>query len=114
MAYQNLRLSLREWSRMSFLIGLLLVTGCGDRVHLIREGPSQGVALYFYNEGPGHLRSSNRELAFQEIKKICSGGYRVIQEGKARGRHQELEGISGSEVLTEHWWGIRFECNHGI
>ncbi len=85
--------------------------GCGGGVRVIQESPDSGVALYLYKGGEGHLRSLNRPEASARIREFCRGPYRVINEGETQGRQRVIENVVGSdEVVTEHWWGIRFRC----
>ena len=85
--------------------------GCGGGVRIIQENPDSGVALYMYKGKDGHLRSSNRPEASARIREFCRGPYRVIKEGNTAGRQHVIESIVGREdVVTEHWWGVRFRC----
>ena len=92
------------------LIVVLGLSGCGGGVQVIRESPESGVARYMYKGKEGHLRTSKRTEAFEKIREFCHGPYRVLKEGKTKGRQRVVEGMGGSEVLTEEWWGIRFHC----
>ena len=56
---------------------------------------------------PSALRAAH---GFEKIQGFCRGPYRVVREGKTSGRQRVVEGMGGSEILTEHRWGIRFHC----
>ncbi len=101
------------WSRawLSLLVVLVGVAGgCGGGVQVIREGPESGVVRYLYKGNDGHLYTSKREEAFDKIREFCGGPYQVLKEGKTKGRQRVVEGMGGTEVVTEDWWGIRFQC----
>lgn len=101
------------WSRagVALLVVLGGVTGgCGGGVQVIREGPDSGVVRYLYKGDDGHLYSSKREEAFDRIREFCGGPYRMLKEGKTKGRQRVVEGMGGTEVVTEDWWGIQFQC----
>ncbi len=99
------------WSRAgASLIVVMGLYGCGGGVQVIRESPESGVARYVYKGKDGHLRSLKRVEAFEKIRKFCRGPYRVLKEGKTKGRQRVVEGMGGTEVMTEDWWGIQFQC----
>ena len=58
----------------------------------------------------GHLYTSKRTEAFDKIREFCRGPYQVLKEGKTKGRQRVVEGMGGAEIVTEDWWGIRFQC----
>ena len=35
--------------------------------------------------------------------------YQVLKEGETKGGQRVIEGMGGTEVVTEDWWGIRFQ-----
>ncbi len=84
--------------------------GCGGGVRVVQESPDSGVAMYVYKGKDGHLRSPNRPKALAGIREFCRGSYRVLKEGQTESRQRVIEDIGGSEVVTEHRWGIRFRC----
>ncbi|MCA9472519.1 MAG: hypothetical protein MRJ96_16855 [Nitrospirales bacterium] len=88
----------------------MCLTGCGAGVMLHPEGQQGGVAQYLYQAHHGHLGSPNRTEAFHQISRYCLRSYTIIKEGPTRGRKRVVEGIAGSDVITETWWGIRFRC----
>ncbi len=90
---------------MGFVMG-----GCGGGVQVIRESPESGVVRYLYKGNDGHLSTSKRAEAFDKIREFCRGPYQVLKEGKTKGRQRVVEGMGGAEVVTEDWWGIRFQC----
>ncbi len=101
------------WSRAGvvFFVALGVVTGgCGGGVEVIRESPDAGVVRYLYKGTDGHLYTSKRQEAFDRIDEFCGGPYQVLKEGKTKSRQRVLEGMGGTEVVTEDWWGIRFQC----
>ena len=99
------------WSRAGVvLLVLTCLGGCGGGVQIIQESLRSGVARYVYKGNDDHLSTSKRTEAFEKIRAFCLGPYRVVREGKTRGRQRVVEGMGGSEILTEHWWGIRFHC----
>ena len=84
--------------------------GCGGGVQVIRESPESGVVRYLYKGNDGHLSTSKRAEAFDKIREFCRGPYQVLKEGKTKGRQRVVEGMGGAEVVTEDWWGVRFQC----
>ena len=101
------------WSRLgaALLVTLGVVTaGCGGGVQVIRESPDSGVVRYLYKGNDGHLYTSKRDEAFDKIREFCGGPYQVLKEGKTKGRQRVVESMGGAEVITEDWWGIRFQC----
>ena len=90
---------------MGFVMG-----GCGGGVQVIRESPDSGVVRYLYKGNDGHLSTSKRTEAFDKIREFCRGPYQVLKEGKTKGRQRVVEGMGGAEVVTEDWWGVRFQC----
>ena len=101
------------WSRAGavLLVALGVVTGgCGGGVQIIREGSDSGVVRYLYKGTDGHLYTSKRQEAFDRIGEFCGGPYQVLKEGQTKGRQRVIEGMGGQEVVTEDWWGIRFQC----
>ena len=90
---------------MGFVMG-----GCGGGVQVIRESSDSGVVRYLYKGNDGHLSTSKRAEAFDKIREFCGGPYQVLKEGKTRGRQRMVEGMGGTEVVTEDWWGVRFQC----
>ena len=63
-----------------------------------------------YKGKDGHVVTPLRAEAFDQIDDFCKSSYQVIKEGETRGRRRVVEGMGGSEVLVEKWWGIRFRC----
>ncbi len=103
----------RTWSRACvalIVMGGGLLEGCGGGVQVIRESPDSGVVRYLYKGNDGHLYTSKRDEAFDKIQEFCGGPYEVLKEGQTKGRQRVVEGMGGSEVVTENWWGIRFQC----
>ena len=103
----------RTWSRACvalIVMGGGLLGGCGGGVQVIRESPDSGVVRYLYKGNDGHLYTSKRDEAFDKIQEFCGGPYEVLKEGQTKGRQRVVEGMGGSEVVTENWWGIRFQC----
>jgi len=83
---------------------------CGDGLRLVREGDRSGVMLYLYKGTDGHMFTPKRGEAFRNIREFCGGPYTVVREGKTKGRQRVVEGVGGSDILVEDWWGIRFRC----
>lgn len=104
------------WKRWSSIGGMVLwmctIMGCGTGV-LLQQEADGGVVQYLYQERTGHLLSSNRTVALDEITRHCAGPYTMIQEGPTRGRKRVVQGVAGVDVITESWWGIRFRCQTG-
>ena len=103
----------RTWSSAGvlFIIALGSVAGgCGGGVEMIRESPDSGVVRYLYKGNEGHLYTAKREEALDRIREFCRGPYQVLKEGKTKSRQRVVEGMGGQEVVTEDWWGIRFQC----
>jgi hypothetical protein len=65
---------------------------------------------YLYKGNNGYMLTSRRAEAFQEIQKFCQGPFDVVREGKTKGRQRVVEGVLGSDIIIEDWWGIRFQC----
>ncbi len=86
------------------------IFGCGTAVVLQQEGEG-GVVKYLYQERTGHVLSSNRTSALNEIGKHCEGPYTIVKEGPTKGRRRVIQGVVGTDVVLEHWWGIRFVCS---
>lgn len=84
--------------------------GCGGGVEIIRESPDAGVVRYLYKGTDGHLTTSKRQEAFDGIDEFCGGPYQVLKEGQTKSRQRVVESMGGTEVVTENWWGIRFQC----
>ena len=101
------------WSRagVAFVVAMgFVMGGCGGGVQVIRESPDSGVVRYLYKGNDGHLSTSKRTEAFDKIREFCRGPYQVLKEGQTKGRQRVVEGMGGTEVVTEDWWGIRFQC----
>lgn len=101
------------WSRA--VVALIVAMGgvlggCGGGVQVIRESSDSGVVRYLYKGHDGHLSTSKREEALDKIHEFCRGQYQVLKEGKTKGRQRVVEGMGGTEIVTEDWWGIRFQC----
>ena len=97
------------WSRAGVAL-IVVLGGCGGGVEVIRESPDAGVVRYLYKGTDGHLYTSKRQEAFDRIDEFCGGPYQVLKEGKTKGRQRVFESMGGTEVVTEDWWGIRFQC----
>lgn len=94
--------------RVSLLGAILLVTGCGEGIQVIREDHGKAVVLYRATEH--HHMGSARNSAIKAMEQMCPAGYRILQEGQTQGRKRMVEGIGGPEIIREDWWGIRFRC----
>ena len=77
---------------------------------MIQEGNRAGVMTYLYKGNNGHMLTPMRAEAFQEIRKFCQSPFEVVREGKTKGRQRVVEGVVGSDIVVEDWWGIRFQC----
>lgn len=88
----------------------VVLGGCGGGVEVIRESPDSGVVRYLYKGDDGYLYTSKRTEAFDQIREFCSGPYEVLKEGQTKSRQRVIEGVGGAEVVTDNWWGIRFQC----
>ncbi len=97
------------WSRAGVAL-IVALGGCGGGVQVIRESPDAGVVRYLYKGNDGHLSTSKRGEAFDQIHEFCGGPYQVLKEGKTKSRQRVVESMGGTEVVTEDWWGIRFQC----
>lgn len=101
------------WSRACTALLVVIASflgGCGGGVEVVRESPDSGVVRYLYKGTDGHLYTSKRQEAFDRIDELCGGPYQILKEGKTKGRQRVVEGMGGSEIITEDWWGIRFQC----
>ncbi|GJL66284.1 MAG: hypothetical protein NPIRA05_12550 [Nitrospirales bacterium] len=65
---------------------------------------------YIFHNHDGHLLSPNRTDALHQIRAYCHGSYLIRREGPTRGRKRVVEGVAGTDVVTENWWGIEFNC----
>ncbi|WP_447971260.1 hypothetical protein [Nitrospira sp. M1] len=74
------------------------------------NGNGGGVVQYVFQEHVGHLLSPNRSDALRRIRQYCHGSYMINREGPTRGRKRVVEGVGGTDVVTENWWGIQFDC----
>lgn len=99
-----------HWSRVWLFCWVFLVFGCADGLQMIREGPRQGVMTYLYKGTDGHMVTPLRRKAVQKIREFCGGPFKVVREGKTKGRQRVVEGVGGSDIIVEDWWGIRFQC----
>lgn len=100
-----------NWSSKYLSVtAMTVLTGCGSGVELIQEGMGQGVVQYRYQSFQNPLLVPLRAEALAEIDRMCYGAYRIVREGKTRVRERIVEGVGGSEIVTEQWWGIRFQC----
>ena len=80
---------------------------------MVREGDRTGVMTYLYKGTDGHMFTPLRGKAFQIIREFCRGPFNVVREGKTKGRQRVAEGVIGSDIIVESWWGIRFHCVDG-
>lgn len=101
---------LQRWSSLWILMILIGCYGCGQGVQLVREGTAGGVVLYVYKGQNGGQLTPRRAEAIEMIQTFCKGPYRLVREGQAKGRSRLVEGLGGSDVIKEQWWGIRFRC----
>ena len=100
---------LDHWSRVLIVFGVFLV-GCGDGLQMVREGDRTGVMTYLYKGTDGHMLTHKRGEAFQKIRDFCGGSFDVVREGQTKGRRHVVEGVGGTDIIVENWWGIRFRC----
>ncbi len=77
---------------------------------MVREGDRTGVMTYLYKGTDGQMFTPRRGEAFQKIREFCRGPFNVVREGKTKGRQRIVEGVVGSDIIVENWWGIRFQC----
>ncbi len=79
---------------------------------MVPEGERRGVMTYIYKGTDGHMLTPRRGEAFQEIREFCRGPFDVMKEGPTKGRQRVVENVvgSGSDIIIENWWGIRFRC----
>lgn len=104
-------LSFQAWSRVVIALVFLGLGGCGGGVQLVKEGKRHGVVQYFYKRNKGYMLAEKRAEAFQAIQEFCNGPFDVVREGQTKDRQWIIEGVFGSDVLVETWWGIRFRCS---
>lgn len=101
----------KRWSSMvSLVLGAGCVLGCGAGVVMHSNGKGGGVVQYVFQEHDGHLLSPNRSDALHQIRQYCQGSYVIQREGPTHGRKRVVEGVAGTDVVTEDWWGIQFDC----
>ncbi len=111
-SHENFMLLWKRWSsRWGIVLLLGTIMGCGTGVLLQKDGEGGGVVQYLYQERMGHLLSSNRTRALNEISQYCGRAYIIVQEGPTRGRKRVVQGIASDDVITENWWGIRYSCH---
>ena len=79
---------------------------------MVPEGGGRGVMMYLYNGTDGQMLTSRRGEAFQTIREFCHGPFEIVKEGPTKGRQRVVEGVGGSEIIVENWWGIRFQCEN--
>ena len=101
---------LYHWSRVCLVCSGLLLSGCGGGLQMVPEGERSGVMTYLYNGTNGHMLTPRRGEAFQKIREFCRGPFDVVKEGATKGRQRVVEGVVGSDIIVETWWGIRFRC----
>jgi len=77
---------------------------------MVPEGERSGVMTYLYNGTNGQMLTPRRGEAFQKIREFCKGPFDVVKEGATKGRQRVVEGVVGSDIIVEDWWGIRFRC----
>ena len=104
---------LYHWSSAWILSGVFLLSGCEGGLQMVREGDRTGVMTYLYKGTDGHMFTPLRGKAFQNIREFCRGPFNVVREGKTKGRQRVAEGVIGSDIIVESWWGIRFHCVDG-
>ena len=103
-----------HWSRVWIVCGILLLSGCGGGLRLVLDDDHRGVMMYRYKETQGPMLTPRRGEAFQKIRELCRGPFTIVREGETRGRQRMVEGVGGSEIIIENWWGIRFHCGDEI
>lgn len=77
---------------------------------MIPEGDRGGVMTYLYKGSEGQMLTPRRGEAFQKIREFCRGPFDLVKEGKTKGRQRVVEGVGGTDIIVENWWGIRFRC----
>jgi hypothetical protein len=77
---------------------------------MVPEGEGTGVMMYLYKGTEGQMFTPRRREAFQAIREFCHGPFDVVKEGPTKGRQRVVEGVGGSDIIVENWWGIRFQC----
>jgi len=110
-SYKNLMLLVKRWSSLlGIVFGVGGLLGCGAGVLLHPNDEGGGVVQYVFRNHDGHLLSPNRTDALHQIRQYCHGAYLIRREGPTRGRKRVVEGVAGTDVVTENWWGIEFDC----
>ena len=104
---------LYHWSSVWILSGVFLLSGCEGGLQMVREGDRTGVMTYLYKGTDGHMFTPLRGEAFQNIREFCRGSFNVVREGQTKGRQRVVQGVVGSDIIVENWWGIRFQCVDG-
>ncbi len=88
----------------------LLLVGCGEGAKLVQATDRGGVVIYPYKEQLGSMATTFRSDALQVMREQCKSGYTIVREGEAKGRSRVVENQGIPEVVTEHRWGIEFQC----
>ena len=102
---------MKRWSRVSFLVMLTAIPGCGDGAILVKDSDNGGVVVYPYRAAQGNLLSSFRKEATLLMEQKCPGGYTTVREGETKGRLRQASPVAGSsDVVEERRWGIQFQC----
>lgn len=104
--------SLSLWSRVGLFCGFALLAGCGGGLQMVPEGKGRGVMMYLYKGTDGQMLTPKRGEAFESIREFCRGPFDIVKEGPTKGRQRVVEGVGGSDIIVENWWGVRFQCEN--
>jgi hypothetical protein len=92
------------------LVLCALIAGCSEGAKLVQAHDRGGVVTYPYKEQVGSMATRFRSEALHMMEAHCKGGYLIVREGEAKGRSRVVENQGIPDVITEHRWGMEFQC----
>lgn len=98
------------WSSACLLALCLLLAGCSEGAKLVQVSDRGGIVTYPYKEQVGSIATKFRSDAVHLMEDHCKGGYTIVREGEAKGRNRVVENQGVPEIISEHRWGIQFQC----
>ena len=99
-----------RWSSAYILALCVLSIGCSEGAKLVQATDRGGVVTYPYKEQIGSMTTRFRSEAVHLMEEHCKGNYTIVKEGEAKGRTRIAETQGTPEIVTEHRWGIQFQC----
>lgn len=98
------------WSSILVVAVWSLLAGCSEGAKLMQATDRGGVVTYPYKEQVGSMATKFRSDALRVMEDHCKGGYTIVREGEAKSRSRVVENQGIPEVISEHRWGIQFQC----